>query len=567
MSDASAEKSGKSAGAGLDRAGRFGLAHLLPGMGAGALLIAASGWFPGGAILAVIGWALGAAALGLAVLPRLTGQTEGPEIVSALALSVLASALAYATGGLSSPFLIWLFAAPVQAALSGSRAGVVASAAFSAAGLFGVGALHMANALPPTVLPAGTIPMLTILAAAAALGAIVWSLIDALKPAPAPETILYLADPVSDGAPDMILVLGSDGRIASASAAARRMLGMEPQELEGLMPGVLVHIAEFQSLWAALQGAQTSPDAMTAQVRLRKKDGSFVWTEIVLRAEGQGIVACVRDVAARRAQELAMAEEAAAAVEQSRSKSRFLANMSHELRTPLNAIIGFSDMIRQEVFGPVGHSRYREYAGHIHSSGQHLVDMISDLLDMSKIEAGKFKLALKPVELAPLVDESVEMMKLQADQAGVAMTTMLPRDLPSPMADRRAVKQIVLNLLSNAIKFTPAQGRVVVGARRDGMNVVLEVRDTGVGIPEADLQRIGKPFEQAGDPMRDMHKGTGLGLSLVAALAGLHGGRMRIDSAPGDGTTVTVTLPIDAKDQTPDDTVVFPEKFRAGGKG
>jgi cell cycle sensor histidine kinase DivJ len=345
------------------------------------------------------------------------------------------------------------------------------------------------------------------------------------------------------------------------------MLGMEPQELEGLMPGVLVHIAEFQTLQAALQDLQTTDAAVTAQVRLRRKDGSFVWTEAVMRAEGQGAVVCIRDVSARRERDQALANEAAAAIEQSKSKSRFLANMSHELRTPLNAIIGFSDMIRQEVFGPVGNARYREYAGHIHSSGQHLVDMISDLLDMSKIEAGKFKLTLKPVELAPVIDEAIEMMKLQAEQAGVAVTALLPRDLPAPMADRRAIKQIVLNLLSNAIKFTPAQGRVVAGARRDGVNVVIEMRDTGVGIPEADLQRIGKPFEQAGDPMRDMQKGTGLGLSLVAALAGLHGGRMQIDSAPGDGTTVTVILPIDPVPDASGETVVFPEKFRAGGKG
>jgi signal transduction histidine kinase len=241
--------------------------------------------------------------------------------------------------------------------------------------------------------------------------------------------------------------------------------------------------------------------------------------------------------------------------------------MSHELRTPLNAIVGFSDMIRQEVFGPAGHVRYREYAGHIHASGQHLVDMISDLLDMSKIEAGKFKLSLKPVDLGPVFGEALEMMRLQADQAGVAMTSQVARDVPAPMADRRAIKQIVLNLWSNAIKFTPAQGSVSANARREGANVVIEVRDTGVGIPEADLQRIGKPFEQAGDPMRDMRKGTGLGLSLVASLAELHGGRMRIDSAPGDGTTVTVTLPIDPAQGTSGDTVVFPEKFRAGGKG
>jgi cell cycle sensor histidine kinase DivJ len=567
MSGASAEKSGSKTALGLDRAARFGLAHLLTGVTAAGLLIAAAQVWPGASALGALGWALGCVSLVLAVLPRLTGQTEMPEALSAAALGMLASGLAYLTGGLASPFLIWLLAAPVHAAVSGNRAGVAASAAVSAIGIFAVGAVQTAGMLPASVLPAEIAMLVAILAAASALGSIVWSLTETLRPVTAPETILYLADPVSDGAPDLIVVLGADGRIASASSAARRMLGMEPQELEGLMPGVLVHIAEFQTLQAALQDMHASDATVSAQVRLRQKDGNFIWTEIVMRAEGQGAVACVRDISARRLREQALVDEASAAIEQSRSKSRFLANMSHELRTPLNAIIGFSDMIRQEVFGPVGHTRYREYAGHIHSSGQHLVDMISDLLDMSKIEAGKFKLALKPVEVGPVVDEAIEMMKLQAEQAGVAMTALLPRDLPTPMADRRAVKQIMLNLLSNAIKFTPAQGRVIAGARRDGTNVVLEVRDTGVGIPEADLQRIGKPFEQAGDPMRDMQKGTGLGLSLVAALAGLHGGRMQIDSAPGDGTIVTVTLPIDPKLDSAGDTVVFPEKFRAGGKG
>lgn len=567
MSDAQTGKDATRANGGLDGAARFGLAHLLTGLGAAALMIVAAQGLPGGTALSIMGWSLGVAALALALLPRMTGRLEMSHTLSAVTLSVLAAALAVVSGGLSSPFLIWLFAAPVQAALSGRRSGVALSAVVGALGLFTVGALQTAAALPASILPVGSETMLTILAAAAAFGAIVWSLVEAMKPIAAPETILYLADPVSDGAPDTIFVLGADGRITSASAAARRLLGMDPQELEGLMPGVLVHIAEFQTLAAALQGVQAAPDVMTAQVRLRRKDGSFVWTEWAMRAEGRGAVACVRDIEARRAREQDLVDEATAAIEQSKSKSRFLANMSHELRTPLNAIIGFSDMIRQEVFGPVGHNRYREYAGHIHSSGQHLVDMISDLLDMSKIEAGKFKLSLKPVDLGPVIDEAIEMMKLQADQAGVAMTALLPRDVPAPMADRRAIKQIMLNLLSNAIKFTPAQGRVVAGARRDGMNVLIEVRDTGVGIPESDLQRIGKPFEQAGDPMRDMQKGTGLGLSLVAALASLHGGRMQIDSAPGDGTTVTVVLPIDPVPDTAGQTVVFPEKFRAGGKG
>jgi two-component system, cell cycle sensor histidine kinase DivJ len=566
MSEATA-KSGPAPHAGLDREARFGLTHLFSGTAAAAGLIAAGKLVPGAQALTAIGMALGVAAVALAVLPRLTGRIELSQALSAAALSILATALAAVTGGLNSPFLIWLFAAPVQAALSRRRSAVAVNAAICALGLFAIGALQTNGGLPASVTPPGLETMLTILAMAAALGATVWTLVDALKPVAAPESILYLADPVSDGAPDLIVVLDASGRISSASAAARRMLGMDPQELEGLMPGVLVHIAEFQTLQTALQQTQTDGVPVTAQVRLRRKDGIFLWTEIAMRAEGQGVVACIRDVSARRAREQALIGEASAALEQSKSKSRFLANMSHELRTPLNAIVGFSDMIRQEVFGPVGHVRYREYAGHIHSSGQHLVDMISDLLDMSKIEAGKFKLSLKPVELGPVIGEALEMMRLQADQAGVALTIDVPRDVPAPMADRRAIKQIMLNLLSNAIKFTPAQGRVTAAARRDGANVVIEVRDTGVGIPEADLQRIGKPFEQAGDPMRDMRKGTGLGLSLVASLAELHGGGMRIDSAPGDGTTVTVTLPVDAVRDPADETVIFPEKFRVGGKG
>jgi two-component system, cell cycle sensor histidine kinase DivJ len=554
---------------GLDEAARFGLWHLAAGVAAAAVLVGAGRLAPGAGSLEPIGWSLAAMSLVLALIPRLSGATAGAEAMSAIGLTCLAAALSAVSGGLASPFAIWLLAAPAQAALS-RTGGVVATIVASSLAVLGLGAAAANDALPATVLPAGSEAVLMVLASLSALGALLWAMMDAAKAAPAAkqdETILYLADPVSDGAPDLIMVLGSDGRIASASAAARRILGMEPQELEGLQPGVLVHIAEYQSLESALTAALSSDEPVSAQVRLRRKDGDFVWTELLARKDGAGVVASLRDITDRRMREQALMEEAAAAIEQSKSKSRFLANMSHELRTPLNAIIGFSDMIRQEVFGPVGHTRYREYAGHINASGQHLVDMISDLLDMSKIEAGKFKLSLKPVELTPVIDEAIEMLKLQAQEAGVGVTALLSRDVPSPMADRRAVKQIMLNLLSNAIKFTPAQGRVSVSARRDCMNVVIDVRDTGVGIPAADLERIGKPFEQSGDPLRDMQKGTGLGLSLVAALAGLHGGRMEIDSAPGDGTTVSVTLPIDPNPSAADDTVVFPEKFRAGGKG
>jgi cell cycle sensor histidine kinase DivJ len=234
------------------------------------------------------------------------------------------------------------------------------------------------------------------------------------------------------------------------------------------------------------------------------------------------------------------------------------------LRTPLNAIIGFSDMMRSEVFGPLGSPRYAEYAELIRNSGMHLVDLISDLLDMSKIEAGKMTIDAKPCELKPLFDECIAMVLPQADKAGIELVQAIAPGTPVLMADRRALKQSLINLLSNAVKFTLSEGRVTLSAHVEGPMMLVRVADTGVGIPEKDLNRIGKPFEQVEDVQR-LHKGTGLGLSLVKALAELHGGTMEIQSALGDGTTVTLKLPLKPVETTPVDegTLVYPEKFRA----
>jgi two-component system cell cycle sensor histidine kinase PleC len=249
--------------------------------------------------------------------------------------------------------------------------------------------------------------------------------------------------------------------------------------------------------------------------------------------------------------------------ETARSRSRFLASVTHELRTPLNAIIGFSDVMRHEMFGPMGAPKYREYAELIRNSGVHLVDLVSDLLDMSKIEAGRFTIERKHVELAPLAEECLAMVKGVAEEAGVELAADVPVGL-TMQADRRALKQCLINLLSNAIKFTLLDGRVTLRAYEAGGEVVVQVADTGVGIPETDLARIGKPFEQVEGEMAKTHKGTGLGLSLVKSIAELHGGTMTIESALGDGTTVTLRLPQgDAATPAADGTLIYPEKFRA----
>jgi signal transduction histidine kinase len=229
-----------------------------------------------------------------------------------------------------------------------------------------------------------------------------------------------------------------------------------------------------------------------------------------------------------------------------RAKSMFLANMSHELRTPLNAIIGFSDLMSCELYGPLGNARYRDYVGRIQEAGQHLLGVIGDILDMSKIEAGRYEIHREDIELDPLVEECINLMSGRAAAANVKLAS----DLAGPKrisADRQALKQILLNLLSNAIKFTPSGGSVAVATTCIGGNLVLTVSDTGIGIDATDLHRLGTPFVQLrrANVAITAQDGTGLGLALVRAMVEKHAGRLQIESENGRGTCAKVEIPID----------------------
>ncbi len=221
--------------------------------------------------------------------------------------------------------------------------------------------------------------------------------------------------------------------------------------------------------------------------------------------------------------------------------------MSHELRTPLNAINGFSEIMVGEMFGPLGDRRYKEYCQDILSSGQHLLALINDILDMSKIEAGKMNLSFEPVTLEDVVEDAVRLVRNRAEKAGLILETNLP-ELPEFDADYRAMKQVLLNILSNAIKFTPHGGKVTVGAqvRRTfaGDRLRIEVTDTGIGISPEDLQRLARPFEQIESQHSKTQQGTGLGLALTKSLVEMHGGELLLTSSPGEGTTVSVVVPI-----------------------
>src|SRR6202789_982310 len=225
-----------------------------------------------------------------------------------------------------------------------------------------------------------------------------------------------------------------------------------------------------------------------------------------------------------------------------RVKSEFLAHMSHELRTPLNAIIGFSDMMLQGIFGPLA-DRYGEYVGHINKSGSHLLEVISDILDMSNVEAGKFTLDMENVDLAGLIGDCTALMRFAVEERQILLSTDMPADGASLAADRRALKKILINLLSNAVKYTPKGGEVLVSVRTGADILEIAVRDTGIGIPRAALERLGRPFERVTNNPHVAHEGIGLGLALVHGLARLHGGTVRIDTTEHVGTVVTVALP------------------------
>jgi two-component system, cell cycle sensor histidine kinase PleC len=225
-----------------------------------------------------------------------------------------------------------------------------------------------------------------------------------------------------------------------------------------------------------------------------------------------------------------------------RSKSEFLANMSHELRTPLNAIIGFSEVMTSEFFGPLGSAKYSEYAADIRKSGHFLLDVINDILDMSKIEAGRTDLEFSTVDLAGVVDDVMRLIGPRAAESGITVKQDL-RKIDSFTADRRALKQVIINLMSNAVKFTPEGGTITLAGQSDSKSITLSIIDTGIGIPQRDIEKLGRPFEQVENQFTKTRGGSGLGLAISRSLIELHGGTLSIQSSIGKGTTVKVILP------------------------
>lgn len=379
--------------------------------------------------------------------------------------------------------------------------------------------------------------------------------------------------------PGLFLTLDPAGIITSAGGRDRQMFLSFLREPLSRPFVEQVHVSDRLAFVQALDELRLGADVVVADLRLdrpvigldqaqflnvrldmtavRADDGSLAGVRAqMLDIEGE---MSMRDEVARKEEEASAAHEI---------KSRFLAAVSHEMRTPLNAILGFSDILIGEYFGKLENDRQREYVQLIRQSGAHLLSVVNTMLDMSKIEAGRYELMLEDVDLAASLTECERMLSLQAQTKGLKLTSRLPKGLGGINADGRALRQIVINLLGNAIKFTDAGGAVTIDAIRSGNEVTVSVSDTGIGIAPEKMALIGRPFTQVQNDLNRNYEGSGLGLSLVKGLTALHGGTFRIESRPGEGTVVMVTLPVDgsgarAVDET--NMVEFPPRLAAAG--
>jgi len=362
---------------------------------------------------------------------------------------------------------------------------------------------------------------------------------------------------LAENATDMITRHDEKGRVLFASLAAQRLFGEPVQKIAGEGLFERVHVADRPAYLTALSRSLTNNELIAIEFRIRRAGGAeparYVWVEMrcrPLRAEDTaigrpGIVAVTRDISDRKAQEAEILRTRDEAESASRAKTQFLANMSHELRTPLNAVIGFSEILNRELFGTLGEARYRDYARLIHESGEHLLNVVNDILDMSKIEAGKFKIVKEPFDVAPLIKSCCDLLRHTAEQRSLSLILDVAHGIPELPADKRACKQMLINVISNAIKFTDPGGWVRVTARRVDGNVEFSVADNGIGIAEADLPKLGKPFVQANNSYDRSYDGAGLGLSVVKGLARLHGGSLELRSKLGEGTIATIVLPLE----------------------
>ena len=526
----------------LSATGGFGAAYLWRlGWLAAVFLAAGAAAFTDATSLYV--W-LALAAGGVPALAALAVGEQRDERLQSLILVLWATCgagAAIVTGGVSGAMSAWILA-PVAAASTLSSPRRLAEGASLALIGGAVAALTQLSGLAPAA-PEGPLAFILGFLSVATVGVGLASGLILTHRVARERDSRHLGElntlqTLVDGAPQLLLVVNSIGRIKTLRGVAPRGVGSVNLVNEGLV--TVATAGDRQKVSAALAAALEAGEASVSFAPLLDP-ARTVSLELRLVSPAL-LVGVMRDATVERARETALQQARAEAESLAAGRARFLANMSHELRTPLNAIMGFSDIMRARMFGPLT-DRYGEYAELIHESGRHLLDLINDVLDMSKIEAERFELTRGEFDAREAVTAAMRLMRVQADAAGVQLRGVLPPGELEVDADRRALKQIVLNLVSNDLKFTPRGGQVTVTADGHDGEFELVVADTGVGISPEDLERLGRPYEQAGG-VDQRAMGTGLGLSLVRAFAKLHGGEMHVESRMGAGTSVSVRMPV-----------------------
>jgi len=358
---------------------------------------------------------------------------------------------------------------------------------------------------------------------------------------------------IAEHAHDIFARHDPEGKLTFLSPAAREVLGVNPDDMIGLDIVQFMHPDDQDQVRDKIATLGASTGSIRLTFRLSHIDGHYIWSESTVQAiysEETGkmteAIAITRDISERKEHEQNLLDARERAEEANRTKSTFLANMSHELRTPLNAIIGFSEILKREMYGPLGDENYADYVGLIFDSGTHLLDLINDILDMSKIEAGKMEISLHAIDVEDIAQNCLKVIEPRASAKGqsLVLDNMLVDDHDSALGDVRATKQVLLNLLSNAVKFTGEGGTIRIVLQRREDEIELCVEDDGVGIAPEDIPRLMQPFEQVVGQSTIAEEGSGLGLALTRSFCELQGGRFTLQNIEQGGTRAVVMLPM-----------------------
>ncbi len=343
---------------------------------------------------------------------------------------------------------------------------------------------------------------------------------------------------------DLICIANIDGYFRTLNPRWEKTLGWTIKELLSKHFIDLVHPDDVAATVAMLDQQRAGEPIHDFHNRYRCKDGSFRWLDWTSVVVGGTFYAAARDITDRKMVEEELQSALVDAERANQAKSEFMATMSHEFRTPLNAILGFSEMLRSQYFGPLGADNYKIYANDIHISGERMLELVNDMLDIAAIEAGKRPMINEDVDIGDILSECIKNFEPPAKDSGIELSLNVPEPSPSLYADRRSITQIVLNILSNSIKFTKPNGTIATSVMATDKEITIRVSDTGIGIAPDKLSTVTDPFTQTYSDPHIAQKGTGLGLSIVKSLVEAHNGELNIESEVGKGTIVTVTFPL-----------------------